>query len=66
MSKRHKKRCRGFNYVGHLLIVIYTITGCVFICISVIGLKICAITARIKKYKSIIRKKRKSMIKYHC
>ena len=77
MSKRHKKHCRVFNYIDHLLIVIYTITGCVSICAftslvaigitsSVIGLKICAITARIKKYKSIIRKKRKSMIKYHC
>ena len=30
---------------------------------SAIGLKICVITARIEKYKSIIKKKKKSMIK---
>ena len=60
------------NYTEHLLIVISTITRCV--CISdfaslvgipigitssAIGLKICAITAGIKKYKSIIKKKKK-------
>ena len=60
------------NYIDHLLIVIPTITGCVSISVfpslvaipieirsSAIGLKICAITARIKNYKSIIKKKKK-------
>ena len=46
MSKRHKKVCRDLNYVNHLL-------AC-----SVIGLKICGITPGVKKYKSIIKKKK--------
>ena len=59
------------NYIDHLLIVISIVTGCVSISSilfdslvgipigitsSAIGLKICAITAEIKKYKSIIKK----------
>ena len=61
------------NFVDHLLIVISTITGCVFISafaslvgisigitISAIGLKICVIAAEIKKYKSIIKKKKEN------
>ena len=72
MSKKHKKVCRGSNYIDHSLIVISTITGCVSISAfaslvgipigiasSTIGLKICLITAGIKKYKSIINKKKK-------
>ena len=72
MSKKHKKVCRILNYIDHLLIVISTITECVSISAfaslvgipieitsSAIGLKICAITARIRKYKSIIKKKKK-------
>ena len=72
MSKKHKKVCRILNYIHHLLIVISTITECVSISAfaslvgipieitsSAIGLKICAITARIKKYKTIIKKKKK-------
>ena len=60
------------NYVDHSFIVISTIIGCVSIyhfaslvgipveiTSSAIGLKICAITAGIKKYKSIIKKKKK-------
>ena len=60
------------NYIDYLLIVISTITVCVSISAfaslvsipigitsSAIGLKICAITAGIKKYKSIIKKKKK-------
>ena len=55
-----------------LLIIISTITGCACICAfaslvgipigitsSAIGLKICAVTAGIRKYKSIIKKKKK-------
>ena len=72
MSKKHKTVCKVLNYIDHLLIVFSAITGCVsisafasFICIpigttcSAIGLKICAITAGIEKYNSIIKKKKK-------
>ena len=72
MSKKHKKPCRVLNYIDHSFIVISTITGCVSISAfaslvgipigiasSTIGLKICVITAGIKKYKSIIKKKKK-------
>ena len=75
MSTKDKKVCRVLNYIHHLLIVISAITGCVSISafVSLVGIpigimssaiafKICAITAGIKKYKSII-KKRRSMIK---
>ena len=74
MNKKHKKVCRVLNYIDYLLIVIviYTITGCVSISVfpSLMGipigiasftieLKICGITAGIKKYKWIIKKKKK-------
>ena len=75
MTKKHKKICRLLNYIDHPLIVISTITGRVSIFAfaflvdipmgitsSAIGLKICVITAAIRKYKLII-KKRRSMIK---
>ena len=64
------------NYIEHLLIVISTITGCVSISAfaslagiplritsSAVRLKICVTAAGIKKYKSIIKKRRRSMIK---
>ena len=70
MSKKHKKVCRVLNYIDHSLIVISTITGCVYISAfasivaiplritsSAIELKICVITAGIKTYKSIIKLK---------
>ena len=75
MSKKHKKICRVLNYIEQLHILISTVTGCVSICefpfaslvaipigirSSAIGLKICAVTAGIKKYKSIIKKKKKN------
>ena len=60
------------NYIENLLILISAVTGCVSISAfasladipvgitsSAIGLKICVITAGIKKYKSIIKKKKK-------
>ena len=75
MSKKHKKVCKTLNYIEHFLILGSTITGCVSISASAslvgipigitsssIGLKICAITGGIKKYRSIIKKKRKN----HC
>ena len=59
------------NYIEHLLILISTVTGCAsisgfvsFVAIpigitsSAVELKICVTTAVIKKYKSIIKKKK--------
>ena len=72
MSKKHKKVCTTLNYIEHFLILGSTITGCVSISAfaslvgipigiasSTIGLKICVITAGIKKYKSINKKRKK-------
>ena len=72
ISKKHKKVCATLKYIEHFLILTSTITGCISISdfassvgipIGItsfaIGLKICAITAAIKKYKSIIKKKKK-------
>ena len=72
MCKGHKKVCKTLNYIEHVLILGSTTTGCVSIsafdslvgiCVgirsSAIGLKFCAITAAIKKYKPIIKKKKK-------
>ena len=62
ISKKHQKVCRVLNYTDHFLILASVITGCVSISafaslvgvaigitISAIGLKICSITAGIKK-----------------
>ena len=70
MSKSIKKL--NLNNIDHFFTVIFTITGCISISAftslvgvpivmtsSAIGLKVCAITVRIKKYKSIIKKKKK-------
>ena len=75
MSKKYKKVCTTLNYIEHFLILASTITGCISITAfssligipigitsSVIGLKICAIAAGIKKYKSIIKKKKHDKI----
>ena len=72
MSKKHKKFCTTLNYTEQFLILGSAITGCVSISVfvslisigrgirsSAIGLENCAITAAIKKYKSVIQKKRK-------
>ena len=75
MSKKHRKVCRCLNYIDHLFIVISTIAECVSISVlvslvgiligitsSANGLKICAITTGIKKYESIINKKKHDKI----
>ena len=67
MSKKHKEVCTALNFFEHFLILSPTITGCVSnsafassvgipieITSSAFGLKICAITAVIKKYQPII------------
>ena len=71
MSNKHKKVCTTLYYIEHFLILTSTITECVsisdFTCLvgipigvtsSAIGLKVCAITAWIKKYKLVIKKKK--------
>ena len=60
------------NYIEHLLILLSMAPGCVSVSAFVscpgipkgiprfkLGLKICVITARLKKYKSMIKKKSK-------
>ena len=74
-SKKHNKVCRVLNYIEYLLILISTVTGFfsifsftslvgipISITNSAIGLKICVITAGIKKYKWVIKKRRKNMV----
>ena len=71
MKEKYKKTCKYLNYVEHLLILASTVTGCVsipafaslpsvpfVITSSTLGIKICAITVGIKKYKSITKKKK--------
>ena len=73
MTEKYKKTCKYINYVEHLLILVSTVTGCVsmsafasLVCVLVgitslaVGIKTCGVTARIKKYKSIIKKKKKN------
>ena len=70
MSER-KKTCKYLNYVEHLLILPSTVTGCAsifayasLVCIpvdirsSTVGLNILTIIAKIKMYKSIVKKKK--------
>ena len=72
MSRKHEKVCVTLNYIEHFLILASAVTGCISlsafssllgtligITSSAIGLKMCAIAAGIKKYKSIIQKKKK-------
>ena len=70
--KKHKKVCLTLTYIEHFLILGSTNTGYISlstyasligipvgIASSAIGLKIYAITVAIKKYKSLIKKKKK-------
>ena len=72
MSKKHKKVPTALNYTDHFLILASIITGYISvsffasfieipikITIPAIELKISAITEAIKKYKSIIKEKKK-------
>ena len=76
MSRKYKKVCRTINYVEHFLILSSTVTGCISISASTsllripigitssaIRFNIWAITAEIKKYKSITKKKKKKFDK---
>ena len=75
ISEKYKKTCKYLNHVESLFILSSIITGCVsisafasLVCIpvgstsSAIGIKLCAITAEIKKYILVIKKKKKNMI----
>ena len=72
MSNKNKRICMALNYIEHFHVLVSAVTGCISISAfaslfgiriripsSAIGLKLCAITAGIKKYKSIIKKKKK-------
>ena len=72
ISNKNKKICKSLNYIEHFLILDSAVTECISISTfasllgipiritsSSIGLKICAITGGIEKYKSLIRKKKK-------
>ena len=77
MSKKHKEFSAALNYIKLFLILSFTVYGCISISAfasllgipiritsSVIGSKkMLVITAGIKKYKSIIRKRKRSKIK---
>ena len=80
MSEKDENFCRALNYFEHFLAFASAASGgcdsiSAFASLAVIsagfvssalGLKICAITAEIKRYKSVIKKKRKTMIKECC
>ena len=72
-NRKNRKDCTTLNYIEQVFILAATITGCISIStiasligipIGVksfaIGLKICTITAGIKKNKSIIKKKKET------
>ena len=72
MSKKHKKVSTTLNYIEHFPILASPVTRCgsasafaslfgisIGITSSAVVSKICAITAAIKKYKSIIKKSKK-------
>ena len=71
-SNKSKKVCTTLNYIEHFLALVFAVTGCISffafaslvdipagILSSSIGSNICGIIARIKEYKSIIKKKKK-------
>ena len=73
LSKKHKKVCRVLRYIEHLLTATSTVSECMSISAfvslvgiligntdSAIGLKVCVITAGIKKYKLKITRKKKN------
>ena len=72
MGRKHKKICTTLNYIEHFLLLPSTIIGCISISAFAsllaipIGItssaKIWAIAAGIKRYKSIIKKKKHDKI----
>ena len=80
MSRKRKTVCASPNHVKDFLFLVSAITGCISISSfaslisgpirvtdSTKGLKTCAVAAGTKRYKSIVKKKRKTnMIKQYC
>ena len=77
MSEVYKKKYKHWNNVELLIILVSAVTGRVpisafasLVCVpvgimsSAVGIKICEITAEIKKDKSIMKKKRRIIMKY--
>ena len=73
MSEVYKKKYKHWNNVELLIISVSAVTGCVpiseftsLVCVpigitsSAVGIKICEITAEIKKDKSIMKKKKEA------
>ena len=76
MSEKYKKKYKHWNNVELLIILVSAVTGRVpisafasLVCVpvgimsSAVGIKICEITAEIKKDKSIMKKKRRIIMK---
>ena len=73
MSDKHKETYKYLNYIKQFLILSSAITSFVSvtslivvpveIASSAVRLNICAITSEIKKHKSVLKKRRQSMIK---
>ena len=74
-SKKHKKTCILLSYIEHLIILALAVTGCasiyafaslfgipIGITSSTVGLKICAITARIKSKIKLKKKKHNKIV----
>ena len=72
MSEKYDNTCQYSSYLEHLLILVSTVTGCISITViaalvaipvgirsSLVLIKLCTITAGIKKYKSITKEKNK-------
>ena len=72
MNQKHKKACRSLNYFEHFLIFISAVSCYVSVSefVSLVGVSVglasslvvvrtCAVPAGIKRYKSVIKKKRK-------
>ena len=71
MSRKHQQICTTLNHIEHLILVstitrdisLFAFTSLlsrsIAITSSAIGLKICAIATEIKRYKSMIKKKKK-------
>ena len=66
--------CGTLNYFEHFVVFVFAVSGCVSISAfaslvgisvgiasSAVGIRICTITAGIKKYESIIKKKKKKL-----
>ena len=72
MCEKYKKTCKYLNYIEHLLILASTVNGCVSVSVfaslvcgpigitsSAVEINIFAVTAGIKRSKSIIKEKKK-------